>query len=84
MDENIALRNENTELFTVRDQLLRDQELLSRENERLLKKLEDVNSVCIRSPIIPARRAYSDGGSRETNIWTNTGSSTSSAIFEDG
>ncbi|KAG6463869.1 hypothetical protein O3G_MSEX014123, partial [Manduca sexta] len=45
MEENSALRAENTELFGVRDQLLRDQELLSRENERLLKKLEDVNSV---------------------------------------
>ncbi|XP_073956865.1 kinesin-like protein at 54D isoform X2 [Choristoneura fumiferana] len=44
MEENSALRTENTELFGVRDQLLRDQELLSRENERLLKKLEDVNS----------------------------------------
>lgn len=44
MEENTALRTENSELFVVRDQLLRDQELLSRENERLLKKLEDVNS----------------------------------------
>lgn len=44
MQENTALRTENAELFNVRDQLLRDQELLSRENERLLKKLEDVNS----------------------------------------
>ncbi|CAH2095892.1 unnamed protein product [Euphydryas editha] len=44
MAENSALRQENTELFVIRDQLLRDQELLSRENERLLKKLEDVNS----------------------------------------
>ncbi|KAI5637322.1 kinesin motor domain-containing protein [Phthorimaea operculella] len=70
MEENSALRRENSELFGVRDQLLRDQELLSRENERLLKKLEDVNSVCIRSPIIPARPAYSDTGG-ETNVWTN-------------
>ncbi|KAJ2949321.1 hypothetical protein O0L34_g6274 [Tuta absoluta] len=70
MEENSALRRENSELFGVRDQLLRDQELLSRENERLLKKLEDVNSVCIRSPIIPARPAYSDAGG-ETNVWTN-------------
>ncbi|XP_053609398.1 kinesin-like protein KIF12 isoform X1 [Plodia interpunctella] len=74
MDENSALRTENTELFGVRDQLLRDQELLSRENERLLKKLEDVNSVCIRSPIIPARPAYTD----EANIWTNPSASTPS------
>ncbi|XP_075978231.1 kinesin-like protein at 54D isoform X2 [Anticarsia gemmatalis] len=44
MEENTALRAENSELFGVRDQLLRDHELLSRENERLLKKLEDVNS----------------------------------------
>lgn len=44
MEENSALRTENSELFGVRDTLLRDQEMLSRENERLLKKLEDVNS----------------------------------------
>ncbi|XP_061716530.1 kinesin-like protein KIF12 isoform X1 [Cydia pomonella] len=82
MDENSALRTENQELFGVRDQLLRDQELLSRENERLLKKLEDVNSVCIRSPIIPARPAYSDmGSSEQPNIWTNpAGSSTNSVV----
>ncbi|OWR53510.1 kinesin heavy chain [Danaus plexippus plexippus] len=80
MEENTALRQENTELFVVRDQLLREQELLSRENERLLKKLEDVNSVCTRSPIIPARPAYSDVGSNDANIWTNRTSSTNSVI----
>ncbi|XP_052753169.1 kinesin-like protein KIF12 isoform X1 [Galleria mellonella] len=80
MEENSALRNENTELFSVRDQLLKDQELLSRENERLLKKLEDVNSVCIRSPIIPARPAYSDVSSSEANIWTNPATSTASSL----
>lgn len=42
--ENEALRKENTELFSVRDLLVRDQEIVCRENERLLKKLEDVNS----------------------------------------
>ncbi|XP_040566336.1 kinesin-like protein KIF3A isoform X2 [Lepeophtheirus salmonis] len=59
MKENADLRKENTDLFSVRDMLLRDQELVCRENERLLKKLEDVNSVCCRSPIIPARPSYS-------------------------
>ncbi|XP_055384684.1 kinesin-like protein KIF12 isoform X2 [Condylostylus longicornis] len=44
MQENQALREENSTLFTAREVLLRDQELVSRENERLLKKLEDVNS----------------------------------------
>lgn len=42
--ENEALRTENTELFNTRDMILRDQEVVCRENERLLKKLEDVNS----------------------------------------
>lgn len=42
--ENEALRSENTELFNTRDMILRDQEVVCRENERLLKKLEDVNS----------------------------------------
>lgn len=44
MTENQALRNENSELFTARELVMRDQELVCRENERLLKKLEDVNS----------------------------------------
>lgn len=44
MTENEALRRENAELFTTRELVLRDQELVCRENERLLKKLEDVNS----------------------------------------
>ncbi|XP_023345915.1 kinesin-like protein KIF12 [Eurytemora carolleeae] len=59
MVENQALRRENNDLFSVRDMMLRDQELVCRENERLLRKLEDVNSVCCRSPIIPARPSYS-------------------------
>ncbi|CAA9999896.1 unnamed protein product [Nesidiocoris tenuis] len=42
--ENDALRKENTDLFLQRDLLIRDQELVCRENERLLKKLEDVNT----------------------------------------
>lgn len=42
--ENEALRTENSELFNSRDKILRDQEIVCRENERLLKKLEDVNS----------------------------------------
>lgn len=42
--ENEALRRENAELYATRDQVIRDQELVCRENERLLKKLEDVNS----------------------------------------
>lgn len=41
--ENEALRNENTDLFNTRDMILRDQEVVCRENERLLKKLEEVN-----------------------------------------
>lgn len=57
--ENQALRSENTELFSTREMVIRDQEVVCRENERLLKKLEDVNSVCCRSPIIPARPAFS-------------------------
>lgn len=59
IQENAALRQDNWELIAVRDLLIRDQELVCRENERLLKKLEDVNSVCCRSPIAPARPSYS-------------------------
>lgn len=62
LTENSALRQENWELIAVRDLLIRDQELVCRENERLLKKLEDVNSVCCRSPIANvARPSYSAG-----------------------
>ena len=44
MSENQELRKENSELYSVKDMLLRDQELVCRENERLNKKLEDVTS----------------------------------------
>ena len=44
MSENQELRKENTDLFSIRDMMVRDQELVCKENERLLKKLEDVNS----------------------------------------
>lgn len=44
MKENEALRSENSELFMTREAVLRDQDVVCRENERLLKKLEDVNS----------------------------------------
>lgn len=43
-NENEALRRENADLFNSRDLLQRDHEIVCRENERLLKKLEDVNS----------------------------------------
>lgn len=59
LSENAALRQENWELIAVRDLLIRDQELVCRENERLLRKLEDVNNVCCRSPIAPVRLSYS-------------------------
>ncbi|XP_073813749.1 kinesin-like protein at 54D isoform X1 [Musca autumnalis] len=74
MQENEALRQENNHLFTVRETILRDQEIVCRENERLLKKLEDVNKVCVRSPLIPARAALSSASGSETpgtEIWTN-------------
>ncbi|KAG5886030.1 hypothetical protein JTB14_023671 [Gonioctena quinquepunctata] len=68
MIENEALRKDNEELFTSRDILQRDHEVVCRENERLLKKLEEVNS----SPLIPARPAFSaDILNSESDIWTN-------------
>ncbi|GLV41877.1 Kinesin-like protein at 54D [Carabus blaptoides fortunei] len=81
MQENEELKKENADLYTTREMVMRDQELVCRENERLLKKLEDVNSVCCRSPIIPARPTFSaemlnksmnsDLEFGSTNIWTN-------------
>lgn len=41
--ENEALRKENADLFNSRDMLTRDHEMVCRENERLLKKLENMN-----------------------------------------
>ncbi|KAJ8981691.1 hypothetical protein NQ317_003412 [Molorchus minor] len=76
MQENEALRRDNQELFASRELLQRDHEIVCRENERLLKKLEEVNSVCCRSPLIPARPAFSADAlnsdvDSSTNIWTN-------------
>lgn len=91
MSENQALRHENNELYLARDILLRDQELVCRENERLLKKLEDVNSVCCRSPLIPARPTmsgdvfnFSTGSENDfmngLNVWKNSLNSSSENI----
>ncbi|KAH0954697.1 hypothetical protein HN011_006844 [Eciton burchellii] len=79
IQENEELRRENAELYVTREQVIRDQELVCRENERLLRKLEDVNSVCCRSPIIPAKPSYSaellndnnEDMPGATNVWTN-------------
>ncbi|KAL5288731.1 KIF12 family protein [Megaselia abdita] len=72
MQENENLRQENNQIYAQREILLRDHEIVSRENEKLLKKLEDVNKVCVRSPLITATGDLS--GSQEdnsANIWTN-------------
>ncbi|TDG40322.1 hypothetical protein AWZ03_013251 [Drosophila navojoa] len=84
MAENESLRQENNHLFTVRETILRDQEIVCRENERLLKKLEEVNNVCVRSPLIPARPAISPTTGKETpgtEIWTNPESAIPVAIL---
>ncbi|XP_035789983.1 kinesin-like protein KIF12 isoform X1 [Anopheles albimanus] len=87
--ENQALRQENSELFSTREMIIRDQELVCRENERLLKKLEDVNSVCCRSPIIPARPTFSaemlnfsttSVDAEVSNIWRNPLSSSADSM----
>lgn len=44
MTENEALRRETLELYAMKELMLRDHEFVCRENERLLRKLEDVNS----------------------------------------
>ncbi|KAK9674683.1 Kinesin motor domain [Popillia japonica] len=58
-DANETIRKENADLHSARFQLLQDQEIISRENERLIKKLEDVNRTCCRSPLIAARSTFS-------------------------
>ncbi|XP_055597491.1 kinesin-like protein KIF12 isoform X2 [Uranotaenia lowii] len=91
MLENQALRTENSELYSTRDMVMRDQELVCRENERLLKKLEDVNSVCCRSPIIPARPTFSAemlnlsaSGEDISNVWQNALSASSDSMGSVG
>ncbi|KAK9881584.1 hypothetical protein WA026_016455 [Henosepilachna vigintioctopunctata] len=81
MGENESLRNENVDLFTSREMLQRDHEVVCRENERLLKKVEEVNKICCRSPLIPARSAFSaevlnlaDSDST-SNIWNSSSDS---------
>lgn len=44
MKENEALRRDNEDLYNSRDMLQRDHEIVCRENERLLKKMEEVHS----------------------------------------
>ena len=43
MGNNTALRDENLDLHTLRDALMRDQDVIIKENERLLRKLEEIN-----------------------------------------
>ena len=41
MVENEELRRNNYELFAVKDMIMRDQEMVCLENERLIKKVEE-------------------------------------------
>ena len=41
MRENEDLRRENYELFTVKEMIIRDQEMVCLENEKLIKKVEE-------------------------------------------
>ncbi|XP_045463579.1 kinesin-like protein KIF12 isoform X2 [Harmonia axyridis] len=71
--ENELLKKDNYELFSSREMLQRDHEMVCRENERLLKKVEEVNT----SPLIAARPAFSaellntSDSDVVGNIWTN-------------
>ncbi|XP_035690313.1 kinesin-like protein KIF12 isoform X2 [Branchiostoma floridae] len=51
MVENENLRHENTELFTSKDHIQREQVLLSRENDKLVQKLENLERVLAASPL---------------------------------
>ena len=41
MVENEELRRDNYELMAVKDMIMRDQEMVCLENERLIKKVEE-------------------------------------------
>ncbi|XP_031560241.1 kinesin-like protein KIF12 [Actinia tenebrosa] len=51
MIENEHLRSENGDLHKSRDEISRQRAIVSRENERLLKKLEDLERVFVSSPV---------------------------------
>lgn len=42
MIENEGLRNENSEYLQFRDRMKRDQQYIARENDRLVKKIEEL------------------------------------------
>ncbi|KAF4527002.1 hypothetical protein B566_EDAN001549, partial [Ephemera danica] len=57
LQENEALRRENSELFSTRESLLRDQELVCRENEP--------------RPTYSAERPQNHTGESQADVWTN-------------
>ena len=42
MIENEALRSENADLQVTRDKMKRDQQLLFRDNEKMMQRIEDL------------------------------------------
>ncbi|XP_022917866.2 kinesin-like protein KIF12 [Onthophagus taurus] len=82
-EENENLKNDNAQLFYLKDQMLRDQELLSRENEKLVRNLEEAQRVTVRSPNIAVRPVMSANdlltlnddeyslAFKNRDIWTN-------------
>ncbi|XP_072164401.1 uncharacterized protein [Diadema setosum] len=50
MVENETLRSENSDLHSVKEKARRDHDVVARENDRLLKKLEDLERVFTASP----------------------------------
>ncbi|KAG1673900.1 Kinesin-like protein KIF12 [Nymphon striatum] len=88
MQDNEILRKENAQLIQAKEVLIRDQELVCRENERLLRKLADVERVCSRSPIMsqndsPLFKSFSGTapGSRGSNSESLSSSGTFSSSY---
>ncbi|KAK7505912.1 hypothetical protein BaRGS_00002634, partial [Batillaria attramentaria] len=63
MVENEALRAENSEMHSTRDKIRREQQLLYRENEKLMKRLEDMEKVVSQNPAMwaTAQHKRTDG-----------------------
>ncbi|KAL7648704.1 UNVERIFIED_CONTAM: hypothetical protein RMT77_000611 [Armadillidium vulgare] len=70
MVEHDNVRKENKELQLVTAALVHDQEMMAKENERLINKLENIKSGSSRSPLGSARF-------QQTKISLNTGSAQS-------
>lgn len=75
MQDNEDLRQENADMHMLRDAQLRDQEHVIKENERLLRKIEESklssNLSTSGEPALSEKTRNSEGRRDSVNVWTN-------------